>query len=166
MDLSTFYALVSGTCFTLLGLWWSVVEKHPQWRTRPRERRFAGGVYLSFLLPAAMSLVAQINPSRPLFWRTAFVVAALTGLWSVGRLPASAADRAWRAPTRWVVAALYAILGVLGAWPELAGLVGLAPLEAGALALVALILVVHSLTWSFVMAVPRSDMAGNAHNPG
>lgn len=160
MDLTTFYALVSGTCFTLLGLWWSVVEKHPQWRAGARERRFAGGVYLSFLLPATMSLVAQINPTRPLFWRSAFVVAALAGLASLGRLPTGAAgvggDEAagWRRPTRWVVAALYAVVGLLGAWPEAAGLVGLAPLEAGAVALVGLILAAHALTWGFVMAVP------------
>ena len=28
MDVSTFYALFSATCFTLLGLWWSVVQRH------------------------------------------------------------------------------------------------------------------------------------------
>ena len=27
MDLSTFYALMSATCFTLVGLWWTVIER-------------------------------------------------------------------------------------------------------------------------------------------
>ncbi len=28
MDVSTFYALFSATCFTLVGLWWTVVERN------------------------------------------------------------------------------------------------------------------------------------------
>ena len=35
MDVSTFYALFSATCFTLTGLWWSVVEKHRHWLRDP-----------------------------------------------------------------------------------------------------------------------------------
>ena len=31
MDLTGFYATVSGVGFTLLGLWWVVVDKHPEW---------------------------------------------------------------------------------------------------------------------------------------
>lgn len=160
MELTTFYALVSGTCFTLLGLWWSVVQKHPEWRTSLPERRFAGGVYLSFLLPATMSLVAEINPGRPFFWRTVFVLAGLTGLVAVWRLPATVGPPgargsvAWPAGARWLVGLLYGVHALLGAWPESARLVGLAPLEAGAIALVALVLAAHALAWSFIMAVP------------
>ena len=60
MDLSTFYALMSATCFTLVGLWWTVIERRPEWREEPRLRRLAGGTYLSFLLPGLMSMFAQI----------------------------------------------------------------------------------------------------------
>ena len=52
MDVSTFYALFSATCFTLTGLWWSVVEKHRHWLRDPGMRRRVGSVYLAFLLPA------------------------------------------------------------------------------------------------------------------
>ena len=51
MDLSTFYAVVAGTCFTLVGLWWNVVERRPDWLADPHLRRLVGGVYVSFLLP-------------------------------------------------------------------------------------------------------------------
>ena len=34
MDVSTFYALFSATCFTLLGLWWSVVQLNEDWLAR------------------------------------------------------------------------------------------------------------------------------------
>ena len=77
MDVSTFYALFSATCFTLTGLWWSVVEKHRDWLRIPAMRRRVGSVYLSFLLPALMGLFAQIGGSEsPAFWRVSFVVIA------------------------------------------------------------------------------------------
>ena len=31
MDISTFYALFSATCFTLLGLWWNVLQLNTAW---------------------------------------------------------------------------------------------------------------------------------------
>ena len=55
MDLSTFYGLMATTCFTLVGLWWTVVERHKSWKTDLRRRRLAGGTYLSFLLPGLMA---------------------------------------------------------------------------------------------------------------
>ena len=64
MDVSTFYALFSATCFTLTGLWWSVVEKHRHWLRDPGMRRRVGSVYLAFLLPALMGLFAQIGGAR------------------------------------------------------------------------------------------------------
>ena len=64
MDVSTFYALFSATCFTLTGLWWGVVEKHRHWLRDPGMRRRVGSVYLAFLLPALMGLFAQIGGSE------------------------------------------------------------------------------------------------------
>jgi len=43
MDISTFYAIMAATCFTLVGLWWTVVKSKPEW--------LAGGVYAFFLIP-------------------------------------------------------------------------------------------------------------------
>ena len=80
MDLSTFYALMSVTCFTLVGLWWTAIEKHDEWRTDPRLRRLAGGTYLSFLLPGVMSMMSQVNPDNPLMWRISFGVTSIVGL--------------------------------------------------------------------------------------
>lgn len=61
MDVSTFYALFSATCFTLVGLWWNVVQSHSEWMRAPALRRVVGGIYLSFLLPALMGLFAQVG---------------------------------------------------------------------------------------------------------
>ena len=74
MDVTTFYALFSATCFTLLGLWWSVVQRHEAWLRDPEHRAVVGGVYLSFLLPALMGLFAQVGGTEtPAIWRVSFV---------------------------------------------------------------------------------------------
>ena len=45
MDVSTFYALFSATCFTLVGLWWTVVERNRPWLRDPATRRRVGAIY-------------------------------------------------------------------------------------------------------------------------
>ena len=110
MDLSSFYSLMAVTCFTLVGLWWTVIERHPEWKVDRTRRRLAGSVYLSFLLPGLMSTFAQVDPGSPLLWRVSFATAAVVGL--VNTWPLLALDRA--APRglfrrfRWLVAVLYA----------------------------------------------------------
>ena len=88
MVLGTFYALMSVTCFTLVGLWWTVVERLPAWRTDRRLRRMAGGTYLSFLLPGVMSMFAQVNPASPLMWRVSFGRFSSEDAKMTGRTPA------------------------------------------------------------------------------
>lgn len=153
MDLSTFYAVVAGTCFTLVGLWWNVVERRPDWLADPNLRRLVGGVYVSFLLPALMSLFAQIDPSEPLIWRVTFVVASAVGAWSTLRL--IRVERRVSAPGllrrhRWLVAVVYGLVAVLGVVPELAGAVGMAAPQAAAFLLVLLVVLAHALTWEFM----------------
>ena len=86
MDLASFYALMSITCFTLVGLWWTVIERHPEWKADPQRRKLAGGVYLSFLLPGLMSTFAQVDAGNPLVWRSSFTFAAVIGLANTVRL--------------------------------------------------------------------------------
>jgi hypothetical protein len=31
MDVNIFYAITAATCFTLVGLWWSLVKDKPEW---------------------------------------------------------------------------------------------------------------------------------------
>ena len=87
MDISTFYALFSATCFTLLGLWWNVLQLNPAWIGVDEERRAVGGVYLTFLLPAMMGLFAQVGGAEtPMIWRVSFVGVAIVGCFSTLRL--------------------------------------------------------------------------------
>lgn len=43
MDVSTFYAVFSATCFTLVGLWWGVTLRDTGWTGDPVRRRAIGG---------------------------------------------------------------------------------------------------------------------------
>lgn len=161
MDLSTFYAVVAATCFTLVGLWWNVVERRPDWLADHHLRRLVGGVYVSFLLPALMSLFAQVDPSEPLIWRITFVAASAIGAYST--LGLIRVDRQVTTPGpirrhRWLVALVYGLIAVLGVVPELAEPFGLAPQQAAAILLVLLVVLAHALTWEF-MTQNRSSAA-------
>ncbi len=163
MDLGTFYAIVAATCFTLVGLWWTVVERHPEWHTDPEARRLAGGVYLSFLLPALMSLLAQVDPSQPLIWRTAFLASALVGGWSAWSLMrmSGAADTGPFGRNRWLVLVLYGLVFLLAVAPQAAELLGMSPLQVGGVLLALLVASAHALTWELLLprAAGRSSAA-------
>ena len=64
MDTNTFYAVTSATCFTLVGLWWTVVRDRSEWLKNETTKRLAGGVYASFLIPALMSMGIMKRPNR------------------------------------------------------------------------------------------------------
>ena len=87
MDVGQFYAAVAAINFTLLGLWWVAVIERRQLRDGgPAVRRMAHAVSLQFLIPGALSLLAQVAPGVPVIWRTAFAAAGIFGALSVLRL--------------------------------------------------------------------------------
>jgi hypothetical protein len=153
MDINTFYAVLSATCFTLVGLWWSVVKSKPEWLSNEVTRRLAGGVYASFLVPAVMSLGAQIGGTNHLIWQAVFIVAATGGIWFSSRLiqvtrtvnPNGAFSK-----NSWTVPLLYGIVLLFALFPGLARIVGMEPLQMEGLLLCLLILVAHAMTWEFM----------------
>ncbi|MFT3832557.1 MAG: hypothetical protein QM711_04445 [Micropruina sp.] len=153
MDLSSFYSLMAVTCFTLVGLWWTVVERHPEWKVDRTRRRLAGGVYLSFLLPGLMSMFAQVDTGNPLIWRTSFTAAALIGIVNTVQL-LGVDDAAQRGPFRrfrGLVALIYAVIAVIGLFPAVSSVADWTPLQAAALALILLVVLAHGLAWEFMM---------------
>ncbi len=157
MDTNTFYAITAATCFTLVGLWWSVVKSKPGWLVNETAKRLAGGVYASFLIPGLMSLAAQISGTTPIIWQLVFVIAAGAGILFSSRLigltrtanPNGAFSRNF-----WVVPALYGLILLFAILPGLARSIGLLPLQMEALLLSGLILVAHMRAWEF-MTVPE-----------
>jgi len=41
MSLQGFYEILSGICFALTGLWWTVVESRKEWLKNPQMRSLA-----------------------------------------------------------------------------------------------------------------------------
>jgi hypothetical protein len=152
MDTNTFYAVTSATCFTLVGLWWSVVKDKSEWFRNEATRRLAGGVYASFLIPGLMSLAAQVGGDIPLIWQGVFVIAALGGVSFSSRLirltrqanPTGAFSK-----NSWVVPVLYGVVLFFALFPGFARLLGLQPLQMEGLILSLLILCAHMLAWEF-----------------
>jgi hypothetical protein len=116
-------------------------------------RRLAGGVYASFLIPALMSLGAQVGGDNRLVWRAVFIVAALLGMITTTRLiftTGKANPRGAFSRNRWVIPFLYAFVLWFALFPEMALLLGLQPLQMEGLLLCILILIAHILTWEFM----------------
>jgi hypothetical protein len=153
MDISTFYAVTSATCFTLVGLWWSVVKDKQEWLKDEAKKRLAGGVYASFLIPALMSLGAQIGLTSSFIWQLVFIIAAGAGITFSSRLisvtrasnPNGAFSR-----NSWAVPVLYGIVMFFAIFPNLARLMGLEPLQMEGLLLCLLILIAHIMTWEIM----------------
>ncbi|MGE5643045.1 MAG: hypothetical protein ACM3Y8_08525 [Byssovorax cruenta] len=155
MDISTFYAVTAATCFTLVGLWWSVVKSKPEWLRNESTRRLAGGVYASFLIPALMSLGAQIGGTNHLIWQVIFIIAAGAGIVFSSRLiqiTRAANPNGAFSKNSWTVPFLYSIILIFALFPGLARVLGLEPLQMEGLLLCLLILVAHALTWEFMTA--------------
>ncbi|MCB0907263.1 MAG: hypothetical protein KDB63_09120 [Nocardioidaceae bacterium] len=152
MDIASFYGFFSATCFTLLGLWWNVVQGHPGWLRDERLRHAVGGVYLAFFLPALMGLFAQVGgASTPSFWRISFVAVALVGLVATVRLLGLTREgSASAAPLQAVAAALYLVVGLVGVAPGIVDPLGLSPIQAEAMLLIVLIVIAHGLVWEFL----------------
>ena len=159
MDLSTFYALFSATCFTLVGLWWNVVQSRPAWMRDPEMRRAVGGVYLAFLLPAMMGLFAQVGGTEtPVIWRASFVVVAVIGALSTMSLLARSTDRGTSAVLSKVgTIVLYVVIAVVGVAPEVAKPLDIKPIEAEALLLILLVAMGHAIAWRFMTENPPPD---------
>ena len=159
MDISTFYALFSATCFTLVGLWWNVINGHPAWMADPGMRRAVGGVYLTFLLPAVMGLFAQVGGTEnPGVWRASFVVVAVVGVLSTLALLARSRDAGRSVvATRVAAVAVWLLIAVIGVAPELAGRVDLKPIEAEAILLILLVVLGHVTVWRFMIENTPAD---------
>ena len=79
--LESFYTTVAQAAFTLLGLWWILVElRHDTWFREAAYRRTVYDVSCYFLFPAMMSLGALLAVQEPDVWRVSFVIMGILGL--------------------------------------------------------------------------------------
>jgi hypothetical protein len=153
MDINTFYAVTAATCFTLVGLWWSVVKDNPEWFKDEATKRMAGGVYASFLIPALMSMGAQVGGEGSIIWNLVFIIAGVAGIRYSSQLIQKTKAAEANGPftkNRWALPLLYGIVIFFAIFPNIGGIVGLKALQVEGLLLCVLILIAHMLTWEFI----------------
>ncbi len=160
MDVNGFYALFSATCFTLVGLWWKVVEARPQWHKDEKMKTTAGGIYLSFLIPGLMGLGAQIMGADSPLWRAVFVIGAAFGMFYTTRILTKTKTAEKTGPfrrNRWIVIVIYALIliGSLGA-DKFIAIPNLTPIQIEAIFLCLLVLIGHGLAWEFLTETPST----------
>jgi hypothetical protein len=158
MDLSTFYALFSATCFALLGFWWNLLLGNPQWVRDPATRPAVGGVYLALLLPALMGLFAQVGgPGTSTMWRISFVAIAVIGLATTLRaLPHARRSDVDDTATRVATIVIYVLIAVVGVVPEVGKVFNLKGIQVEAILLILLVLSAHGLVWRFMTSEPKA----------
>ncbi len=154
MDIQTFYAFTAGICFTLVGLWWNVVQNKKEWLKDETMRALASGVYLSFLIPGLMSMVAQVGIDSPLLWRLSFIVASGLGIYYTNKISAKTRGvlpKGTFHARRWGVNLIYGLILLFALLPDFSDQIGLKPLTIEGLLVVGLLLVGHGLTWEFLV---------------
>lgn len=117
-----FYKTISGLSFTLLGLWWIVIQaRFADGKGTAHARRHAYEVMLFFLLPGVMSLFSIVDGSGA-WWRLVFSITGLLGLveiilyWTSARGGMTVSGRALRL----VGFVIYVVILVVALYPELA----------------------------------------------
>jgi hypothetical protein len=151
MDLATFYATVSATGFTLLGLWWVVVDKHPEWFHDRVSARMAYVVSLHFIIPASSSLLSLVAPEHAIVWRVVFLGTGLAGAAGAVLMVRSQHVTGWSLGTWPLMVALpvYVVVALVALAPRLSAVVGLGALQVeGFLTALILVLGLHAV-WFF-----------------
>jgi hypothetical protein len=79
--LDNFYATVAQASFTLLALWWVLLQiRYEEWFADTAYRRSAYDVSFYFLLPGMMSLASLLAVQEAWIWRASFVVFGTAGV--------------------------------------------------------------------------------------
>jgi hypothetical protein len=162
VDITTFYVTVSTISFTLLGLWWVVVQSRESWRHDVARRRMAYAVSLHFLLPGAMSVLSLVAPGVGWLWRLTFASAGLIGIVAAGYVVRTLREE-YDAPRtvriiEWIAIPIYATVAVIAVAPELAGNLGLGltPLQVEGLILAILLFFGVQAAWVLMVEPPRA----------
>jgi hypothetical protein len=154
--MDTFYATMSAFCFTLVGLWWAVVQVRIEvWTTNPQYRRLAQSIHYGFLIPGGMSLGALLSGDQRFVWQGVFIVASLCGMVMAARALTFRQGAAWRAGQMGALL-LYALILLVSLVPAIvasSGL-GLSPLQATGLCVTAIVVIGANFAWSVMMGAP------------
>jgi hypothetical protein len=167
-QLETFYQTVSQVCFTLLGFWLIVLQtKYQEWSGKRERRRMIVNISLYFLLPGTMSLLAMLAIQATAIWRFAFVVTSVLGAIETVLMVRNLQQRE---RTYWVGVllraielVLFALIAVVGLFPDLFRFAGLTPLTVAGVLLTLIVVGGIALMWIYLIApVDASDTAATS----
>ncbi len=161
MALDSFYTTVSQVSFTLLGLWWVVVQSRESWRHDLARRRMAYAVSLHFLLPGTMAILSLVAPDVGWLWRVSFVAAGLIGIIGTALVVRTLREehdcpRLARA-IEWIAIPIYVVITVIAAFPEAVGALGLGltALQVEGLILTIILFFGVQAAWVLMVEPPR-----------
>jgi hypothetical protein len=160
-----FYQTMAQLCFTLLGLWWLVLQtKYGEWIGVRERRRMITNISLYFLLPGAMSLMALLSSELRLLWQVAFLVASLFGaietaslIREMGRQPL----RAISLVLRWAGLALFVLVALAAGVALVPGVgtqLGIQPLAVTGILLTLVVVLGTVLAWAYFIQPPEKDL--------
>jgi hypothetical protein len=168
--LDTFYTTVAQASFTLLALWWVLLQiRHDEWINDAPYRRSVYDVSLYFLLPGMMSLASLLAVEDTWVWRASFVVFGTIG--AVESVLLMARRGTLRGARPLVRAAdllsvlLYGLVALVAIWEELPGELGidLEALQVEGLFVAALLLL--GVTLAAAIFVSTGPHAGRRDEP-
>lgn len=153
-----FYQTVAQLSFTLLGLWWLVLQtKYSEWIHDRLRRRMATNITLYFLLPGSMSLLALLATNSRLLWQVSFIIAAVIGGVTAVLFLRDALKSPWRNPMSIRVislasglgVALYILVIIVALAPDLFRAMGATPLTLAGVGVTLLVIVGVTLAWTY-----------------
>ena len=166
--LDDFYTTVAQASFTLLALWWVLLQiRHDEWMEDQAYRRSVYDVSLYFLLPGMMSLASLLAVQETSIWRVSFALFGVVGfaesLWLFARRGTLRTAAALFRAADVLSLLLYALAFLVAVWKELPqelGL-GLRPLEVEGLVVTTLLLLGVTLAAAiFVRTGPHLAKSG------
>ena len=169
-----FYASVAQASFTLLGLWWVLLQiRHDAWFRDVAYRRGVYDISLYFLLPGMMALGSLLAVEEPTIWRVSFATMGVLGVVESALLLAGMRGLHDRGPLAavadWVSLVVYALVVLVAVWrtlPQDLGL-GLLPLQVeGILVTILLFLGITLGASLFVTTGPGGEPGGEAPGRG
>jgi hypothetical protein len=83
--METFYATLAGICFTVLGLWWVVVQfKYERWTSSAGRRAMAGAISGQLIAVGVIALIAVLSAEVPAIWRAGSLIGGALGVIAAG----------------------------------------------------------------------------------
>ena len=165
--LESFYTTAAQASFTLLALWWVLLQiRHDAWIADVAYRRTVYDVSFYFLLPGMMSRGSLLAVQQSSVWRASFALLGAVGIIESLILIAGRREMRGRGmlveSADWLSLALYSLVVAVALWtglPDELGL-GLQPLELEGILLAGLIFLGIALAAAlFVTTGPHVDRA-------